>query len=710
MTAYAPSYPSTNSSSSSVRGSMNGKASTTIKMPAAFKAIQQPIIKTDPLDSIDSFSFVFAKSNDTSDSAEPLAQPEDSPEQSVTLRSPSTFTRPVHRAKSTPSLSNGSGKLTYNSASLTTPSRPGTPGKRMPFPWGLRDNRFSNASSLTTNTNSTSDRSSSGSFFNPKFFKRGSGSESPSLSIHNTLVLDSQSQNLPIEIIDGYADDLNQPAPAAPSSTEVGATVSNPHSSTIKSKATSASRPSIESSSDTPPRKPFPPQSSKTTKSSSRDRYGFKKQTQFITEAQYDEWWAGYEPHLQRRKKKWVSFMKESGLSIENDQPVRFPAKSEKLKRYIRKGIPAEWRGNAWFFYAKGHEKLSNNKGLYDKLCGQTENLKNLDTELIERDLHRTFPDNIHFRSDTATDGERSRETEPVLIKSLRRVLTTFSVYQPKIGYCQSLNFLAGLLLLFMDEEQAFWMLVIITQRYLPGVHDMTLEGVNIDQGVLMLCVRESLPKLWDKIGVNFDGQHYNTILSKLPPITLCTAAWFMSGYIGILPIETVLRVWDCFFFEESKTFFRIALTIFKLAEPELEHLDDPMEIFQVIQTIPKRLIDASALLSACFKRRNGFGHISQEEIRRLREFVRERRLQANLAALEETNGSNNDASPSDSSTHHHHHHHRYGGNRPTKKYSANDLREFNNFKHAPRPLHVQLSRRMRSLKLSSSRGSGQQT
>jgi hypothetical protein len=39
------------------------------------------------------------------------------------------------------------------------------------------------------------------------------------------------------------------------------------------------------------------------------------------------------------------------------------------------------------------------------------------------------------------------------------------------------------------------------------------------------------------------------------------------------------------------------------------------MEIFQVVQTIPRRLIDANALMEACTKRRNGFGHLSQEAI-----------------------------------------------------------------------------------------------
>lgn len=704
MTAYVPSYPESSTTPSSPR-TLNTKVSM-IKMPAAFKVIQQPQQEGDSVDPADPISFDSVKL-----STEPANHVTPDPSTSSNRFSTGRlFSRPVHRAKSTPSLSLGLRKS--SSRASTTSLAPPLPDPRRST-GNLVDNRFSSASHLTTST----DRSSSGSTMNAKALQHKT--DDLNLSINNPLHSDSHASTT-IEINSDYADSSEPNTPM----NEDG-NVKNLHTTqSVKRKQRHTSKQSSDSNGQSPSQPPTVQLLTKDKKEPGRDRYGFKKQTQFVTEDQYDEWWAGYQQHVQRRKKKWVSLMKESGLSTENDRPVRFPAKSEKLKRYIRKGIPAEWRGNAWFFYSKGHEKLSSNKGLYDKLCAQTVSLKNSDTELIERDLHRTFPDNIHFRSDSAPDGGRSRETEAVLIKSLRRVLTAFSVFQPKIGYCQSLNFLAGLLLLFMDEEKAFWMLVIITQRYLPGVHEITLEGVNIDQGVLMLCVRESLPKMWDKIGVNFDGQHYNNILAKLPPITLCTAAWFMSGYIGILPIETTLRVWDCFFFEESKTFFRIALTIFKFCEPEVEGLEDPMEIFQVVQTMPKRLIDASALLSACFKRRNGFGHISQDEVKRLRDFVRDRRVQANLAALQETNegasaapaaglglGLGSETAASSVSLGRPSRYPAAGGGQMQVEYSSNDLSEYSSFKHAPRPLHVQLSRRMRSLKLSSrSAGAGRPT
>ncbi|KAK7206654.1 rab-GTPase-TBC domain-containing protein, partial [Myxozyma melibiosi] len=365
----------------------------------------------------------------------------------------------------------------------------------------------------------------------------------------------------------------------------------------------------------------------------------FRKQSQYISAADYDEWFAGYEKYMRHRRRRWETYLRDLKIEIGDDGvPLAFPPKSKKTKRYIRKGIPIDWRGAAWFWYAKGPEYLKKNPGLYERLWTRGLGSPPVDSELIERDLHRTFPDNIHYRDtdsqqqptttggspattpgSTKSGSSNSRRNSSVpetpIVQSLRRVLYAFSLYVPKTGYCQSLNFVAGLLLLLMEEEKAFWMLVIMTQRYLPGVHEINLEGANIDQGVLMMCVKESLPIVWNKIGAGLEGYMHDDMIVRLPPITLCTAAWFMSGFIGVLPIESVARVWDCFFYEDSKIFFRIALTILKLSEPQIESVRDPMEIFQVVQTIPRQLLDASSLIQSCFRRHNGFGHISQDEI-----------------------------------------------------------------------------------------------
>ncbi|KAK1981773.1 TBC domain-containing protein [Colletotrichum cereale] len=373
-----------------------------------------------------------------------------------------------------------------------------------------------------------------------------------------------------------------------------------------------------------------------------RDRYGFKKANQYISRQQYDTWNKGYSEYIDRRRKKWTAFLRENELIT--DRPERFPPHSAKAKRFVRKGIPPEWRGAAWFYYAGGPAILAKHAGLYDTLLQKK--AKDVDVEAIERDLHRTFPDNVKFKPANMTFKPNTEPTrvgqssevdkdEPEIISSLRRVLHAFAIYNPRIGYCQSLNFLAGLLLLFMDsEEKAFWLLNVITRVYLPGTHEMSLEGSKVDLGVLMNAIRESMPAVWAKIGDDMEAdpnaarpakpikkprsrrKNQPSISSnRLPPITLCMTAWFMSCFIGTLPIESTLRVWDVIFYEGSKTLFRIALAIFKIGEAEVRSISDPMEMFSVIQAMPRRLLDANALMEACFKRRNGFGHISQVTI-----------------------------------------------------------------------------------------------
>ncbi|KAL2312223.1 GTPase-activating protein gyp3 [Schizosaccharomyces pombe] len=381
---------------------------------------------------------------------------------------------------------------------------------------------------------------------------------------------------------------------------------------------------------------------------SSWDIYGFKKANQFYTVDQYNTWYGPYSRYLERREQRWNLFLQENGIDYIHQSPSIFPSRSAKTQRFIRKGIPPEYRGNAWFYYSGGYELLQRNPKLYETLWRCACIKKPSDSDLIERDLYRTFPDNVHFRhkskhSRNSSDASEHSSEEPdvPMISKLRRVLMTFATYLPENGYCQSLNFLAGFFLLFMSEEKAFWMLVITCRKYLPKMHDANLEGANIDQSVLMASVRESLPAVWSRISLNFDGIPVNDIVAKLPPITLVTAAWFMSAFVGILPTETALRVWDCFFYEGSKVLFMTALCILRLGEDDIKSKSEQTEVFQVIQDLPKSLLDANAFLSLCF-RRNFRRTPSQKDIERRREKVAKKR-----------NSSASKLEMSDSSKHH---------------------------------------------------------
>ena len=353
------------------------------------------------------------------------------------------------------------------------------------------------------------------------------------------------------------------------------------------------------------------------TPTKTRDQYGFSKVTDHTTNVQYDAWNVAYTLNQENRSKKWLSYMK--GEDLPTDFLFRFPRRCAKTQRYVRKGIPPNWRGAAWFWYAGGPQRLQKEPELYASLISDADlALNDNDKEMIERDLHRTFPDNMHFKPEVPPGVYPLPPSgEAVLLASLRRVLRAFALSCPRIGYCQSLNFIAGLLLLFLPEEKTFWMLRIITTDYLPGTHDMSLEGANIDLWVLMTALKDTMPTLWAKVGTRDGNGGRHDV--RLPPISLCTTSWFMSLFIGTLPTEAVLRVWDVLFYEGSRTVFRVALAIFRLGEPRIRAVSDPVEIFQVVQALPRGMLDAGALMHAVCHR----GGVSQDWIEKRR---RERR------------------------------------------------------------------------------------
>jgi hypothetical protein len=100
-----------------------------------------------------------------------------------------------------------------------------------------------------------------------------------------------------------------------------------------------------------------------------------------------------------------------------------------------------------------------------------------------------------------------------------------------------------------MNEEQSFWTLSVIIQNFLPeGMYDVTMEGANIDQAVLMTLIMERLPTIWSK----FSGGATSVEMDDgpgLPTVTLVTSHWFLTLFINILPVEVRCSLsWNAIF------------------------------------------------------------------------------------------------------------------------------------------------------------------
>lgn len=101
---------------------------------------------------------------------------------------------------------------------------------------------------------------------------------------------------------------------------------------------------------------------------------------------------------------------------------------------------------------------------------------------------------------------------------------------------------LAGLILIVTkNEEWTFWLLKILIEDTIQNYHTKTMRGLIIDIGVLRELLDARAPELCE---------HLERVGMPFPVVT---TKWFICMFSEVLPVETVLRIWDCLFLEGSK-------------------------------------------------------------------------------------------------------------------------------------------------------------
>nr|XP_053655434.1 TBC1 domain family member 2B-like isoform X1 [Cherax quadricarinatus] len=309
------------------------------------------------------------------------------------------------------------------------------------------------------------------------------------------------------------------------------------------------------------------------------DEYGF------CTTAPNGESLQSRASYLQKQSQALAHQVQLGGSSWENKWESFLAGTSAKelphctdLKYLIRGGIPYQYKGKVWRLLIDTQVaplKAAIPSNYYEDLLAQrTTSVLDPAAKQIELDLLRTLPNNRHYES-FHSDG----------IARLRRVLLAFSRHNLHVGYCQGLNRLAAIALLFLNEEDAFWCLVYIVEYLMPpDYYSKNLLGSQVDQRVLKDLVAEKLPRL------NAHLEHHGL------DISLFTFNWFLCVYIDIIPPITYLTIWDSFLYEGSKVLFRYALAIFKLCEEGVLERCDYMDIFNYLRSVPEPITDIPRL------------------------------------------------------------------------------------------------------------------
>ncbi|TDH09582.1 hypothetical protein EPR50_G00088650 [Perca flavescens] len=277
---------------------------------------------------------------------------------------------------------------------------------------------------------------------------------------------------------------------------------------------------------------------------------------------------------------KWENYL----ASTMNRNLVRSP----ELKALFRSGVPHEHRSQVWRWCVSFHVKKFRDHlapDYYETLLNVAQDKPNPASKQIELDLLRTLPNNKHYSSPSAGG-----------IQKLRNILMAFSWRNPDIGYCQGLNRLAAIALLYLDQEDAFWCLIAIVEVFMPrDYYTKTLLGSQVDQRVFKDLMSEKLPRLhahFEQYKVDF---------------SLITFNWFLVVFVDSLVSDILFKIWDAFLYEGPKIIFRFALALFKYKEEEFLKLQDSTAIFKYLRYFTRTILDSRKLMNIAFVDMNPF-------------------------------------------------------------------------------------------------------
>ncbi|KAG0214656.1 hypothetical protein BGX28_001694 [Mortierella sp. GBA30] len=245
--------------------------------------------------------------------------------------------------------------------------------------------------------------------------------------------------------------------------------------------------------------------------------------------------------------------------------------KSNKYKKLVRRGVPTSVRGRVWQFLANTQQYRE--PGLFQELLSRG-HIPIYD--IIARDVHRCYPDHVHFRDGMGGTGQ----------EDLHSILKAYAHYKPSVGYCQGMGRLVGMMLMQMPVEEAFWLLVATIENYLNEYFTPTLRQLRIDAQVFERLFKAEDPRLAAHL-------ERNDVL----PIMYMTQ-WFLTLFTMSLPWASVLRVWDVFYFDGVKTLFRVGLAVLQICRGHLlEHCPSSSECMDYLLHVPLEILGPEVLL-----------------------------------------------------------------------------------------------------------------
>ncbi|XP_054456046.1 TBC1 domain family member 12-like [Anoplopoma fimbria] len=253
-----------------------------------------------------------------------------------------------------------------------------------------------------------------------------------------------------------------------------------------------------------------------------------------------DLWWQGLPPSV--RGRVW-------SLAIGNELNI-----TPELYEIFLSRAKEKWRSYS--------ETSSVNDSESDGGASLADRESSLD--LIKLDISRTFPSLFIFQK-----GGPYHDL-------LHSVLGAYTCYRPDIGYVQGMSFIAAVLILNLEEAEAFITFANLLNKpcqmaFFRVDHELMLKYF----AAFEVFFEENLPRLFN---------HFQT--NSLTP-DLYLIDWIFTLYSKSLPLDVACRVWDVFCRDGEESLFRTGLGILRLFEDVLLQMDF-IHIAQFLTRLPE--------------------------------------------------------------------------------------------------------------------------
>ena len=202
-----------------------------------------------------------------------------------------------------------------------------------------------------------------------------------------------------------------------------------------------------------------------------------------------------------------------------------------RLKFSLRYMFPKCLRKDVWLFLSKAEMLEATGKPYSHYLLTNDISIQ----KLILKDIGRTFPYHQFFAS-PCSQGQQK----------LLNILTAYSNYDQQAMYCQGMNFIVGILLLYLPEEKAFWAFVsIMFQKDWRGMFTENTPKLS----KLLLELKSRIEKS--------DAELFNHFAAEGIDITVF-AKYFLTLFSCDGNIELATRVIDIFLCDGDEALFSL--------------------------------------------------------------------------------------------------------------------------------------------------------